>query len=260
MIDRERCIRTEADRFGAVLATTDQGARVPTCPDWTVLDLLKHLTQVHGFWAAVIGDRLTGPAIDEFERTRPALPDDPAQLQDLRRAATADLMNALNGRDSREQAWSWFPPDQTVDFTWRMQTHEATMHRVDAELAAGMPISPIDPDVAVDGISHMMDVMWAWAPIDAARRVTGTVEIRATDTGHRWLANTIRWSGSAWGQTFTDQPGGARVEVGEPGASISGTAENLDLLLWTRADRSIDRLGDPDTLREFQAVLDDGVR
>jgi hypothetical protein len=106
----------------------------------------------------------------------------------------------------------------------------------------------------------MLDVMWAWAPIDAARSVTGTVEIRATDTGHSWLANTIRWSGEAWGQTFTDQPGCARVDVGEPDATISGTAENLDLLVWTRADRNIARFGDPDTLREFQAVLDDGVR
>lgn len=260
MIDRERCIWTESDRFGAVLVATDHRARVPTCPDWNVVDLLKHLTQVHGFWAAVIGDRLTGPAIDEFERKRPALPHDPAQLQDLRREATADLLNALNGRDPSEPAWSWFPPDQTVDFTWRMQTHETTMHRVDAELAAGLPISPIDPEVAADGIGHMLDVMWAWAPVDAARSVTGTVEIRATDTGQSWLANTIRWSGEAWGQTFTDHPGCARVDVGDPDATISGTAEELDLLVWTRADRNIARFGDPDTLNEFQAVLDDGVR
>jgi uncharacterized protein (TIGR03083 family) len=260
MIDRERCIQNESDRFGAVLLATDPGAKVPTCPDWNALDLLKHLTEVHGFWAAVIGDRLTGPAIDEFERTRPALPDDPARLQDLRRAATADLLKSLNGRDPGEQAWSWFPPDQTVDFTWRMQTHEATMHRVDAELAAALAISPIDSEVAADGIAHMVDVMWAWTPIDAARRVTGTVELQATDTGHKWLVNTIRWSGASWGQTFTDQPGCERVEVGEPDATISGTAEDLDLLVWTRADRNIARLGDPDTLSEFQAVLSDGVR
>lgn len=260
MIDREGCIRTESDRFGAVLLASDPAARVPTCPDWNVLDLLKHLTEVHRFWAAVIGDRLTGAGIDEFERQRPALPDDPARLQDLRREATADLLNALNGRDPHEQAWSWFAPDQTVDFTWRMQTHEATMHRVDAELAAGLPISSIDPEVAADGIGHVVDVMWAWAPIDAARNVTGTVELRSTDTGDRWLANTVRWSGVAWGQTFTDQPGCERVEVGESDATISGTAEDLDLLVWTRADRNIARSGDPATLSEFQAVLDDGVR
>ena len=36
-----------------------------------------------------------------------------------------------------------------------MQTHEATMHRVDAELAAGLPIGPINPEVAADGIDHV---------------------------------------------------------------------------------------------------------
>lgn len=260
MIDRERCIRTESDRFGAVVSATDPGARVPTCPDWTVRDLLQHLTEVHGFWAAVIGDRLTGAAISEFEQKRPALPDDPVQLQELRGEATSELLKALNGREPSEPAWSWFAPDQTVDFTWRMQTHETIMHRVDAELAAGLPNSPIDPEIAADGIGHVVDVMWAWAPADIVRTVTGIVEIRASDTGRSWLVNTIRWSGTAWGQTFTGQPGCERVDVGEPDATISGTAEDLDLLVWTRADRNIARSGDPIVLSEFQAVLDAGIQ
>jgi uncharacterized protein (TIGR03083 family) len=260
MIDRERCIRMESDRIGETLGATDLRAMVPTCPDWNALDLLKHVTQVHGFWAAVIGDRLTGSAIEEFERNRPELPDDPVQLQALRLQATVDLLTTLNGRDPSEPAWSWFPPEQTVGFTWRMQTHEATMHRVDAELAAGLPISPIDSEVAADGVSHVLDVMWAWTPVDAVRTVTGTVELQATDTGDRWLANTIRWSGDAWGYVFADQPGCVRVEVGEPDATISGTAESLDLLVWSRADRGIVRRGHPHILSEFQAVLDDGIK
>lgn len=199
MFDRGLHIKTESDRFGAVLAATDPASRVPTCPDWSALDLLKHLTQVHRFWAAVIGDRLSAAAIDEYEKNRPGLPDDRGQLLELRREATADLLAALAGRDPSEPAWSWFPADQTVGFTWRMQTHEATMHRVDAELAAGTSISSIPPEVASDGIDHAIDVMWAWAPTDAERRVTGTIELKATDTGQSWFVNTIRWSGEGVG-------------------------------------------------------------
>lgn len=260
MIDRERCIRSESDRFSAVVGETDPEARVPTCPDWNVRDLLQHLTNVHGFWAAVIGDRLDEAAIEEFERNRPALPDDPAQLQRLRGEATDALLRALMARDPAEPAWSWFPPDQTVGFTWRMQTHEAVMHRVDAELAAGLPISPIAPEIAADGIDHVVDVMWAWAPAGAVRTVTGTVRIEANDVGRSWLVNTIRWSGTAWGQTFTDQPACERVDAGEPDATISGTAAHLDLLVWTRADRDVVRTGAPAVLREFQAVLDAGIQ
>ena len=260
MIDRRRHIQDESDRFGVVLARTDPANRVPTCPDWNAVDLLKHFTQVHQFWAAVIGDRLTGTAVGEFEKSRPALPDDPAQLLDLRHEATADLLTALTDRDPSEQAWSWFPADQTVGFTWRMQTHEATMHRVDAELAAGLPISRIDPEVAADGIDHAVNVMWAWAPAEVERRVTGTIELKATDTSQSWLVKTFRWSGQAWGQTFNAQIGCERAEAGEADATVTGTAEDLDLLIWTRADRTVVRSGDQHALSEFQAMLDDGIQ
>ena len=259
MIDRRRHIHDESDRFGVVLAGTDPGNRVPTCPDWNAADLLRHLAQVHQFWAAVIGDQLDETAVGQFEKSRPALPEDPALLLDLRREATADLLAALSRRDPSDKAWSWFPADQTVDFTWRMQTHEATMHRVDAELTAGLPVSPIDQAVAADGVDHMVDVMWAWVPAGVERRITGTIELKATDTGQSWLVHTFRWSGEAWGQTFEDQVGGMRAQAGEPEATVRGTAEDLDLLVWTRADRAIVRSGDEAALDELQAILDGGV-
>lgn len=92
------------------------------------------------------------------------------------------------------------------------------------------------------------------------RQVTGTIELKATDTHQRWLINMIRWSGQVWGQTFHDQIGSARVDVGTPGASISGTAEDLDLLVWTRADRTVIRSGDEQVLSVFQAMLNDGIQ
>lgn len=216
MIERSRHIAAEADRFAAALDGIDPSTPVPTCPDWAAGDLLKHLTEVHQFWAAVIGDRLTGAAVGEFEENRPQLSDDPAEMQGLRRRATADLLAALESRVPDEEAWSWSEADQSVDFTWRMQTHEATMHRVDAELTAGEEISPIDPQVAGEGIDHVLDVMWNWAPEDAERTVGGVVELRATDSGRTWQVSAVRWTGQAWGQTFTDQPTGARTEGQTP--------------------------------------------
>lgn len=112
-----------------------------------------------------------------------------------------------------------------------MQTHEATMHRVDAELAAGLPISPISTAVAEDGVDHVVDVMWAWAPPEAERRVTATVELLATDSGRRWLVRTFRWSGQAWGQDFADQIGCERADGDVADATIAGTARDLDPLV-----------------------------
>ena len=259
-MDRGRQIQEESDRFGAVLAGCDPSSGVPTCPQWSAVDLLSHFVTVQRFWAVVIGDRLGGAAVADYERSRPPLPEDPATLLELRGQATTELLAALRSRDASEPAWSWFPPDQTVGFTWRMQTHEATMHRVDAELAAGLPISPITTEVAEDGVDHVVNVMWAWAPPEAERRVTGTVELLATDTGRRWLVRTFRWSGQAWGQDFTDQIGCQPADRGEADATISGTAHDLDLLVWTRADTNITRSGRAVVLSELQAMLDDGIQ
>ena len=259
MIDREAVVRAESERFGAVLATTAPAARVPTCPGRDAVDLLQHPTRVHQFWAAVVGERLTGAAVQEFEQRRPALPDDPARLQLARRQATAALLAALRARNPSEAAWSWFPPDQSADFTWRMQTHETTMHRVDAELTAGLPISSIDAEVAGDGVDHVVDVMWAWAPPEAERRRTGTLLLRATDTGRSWLVQTSRWTGPAWGESPTDQIGCSRATGGQPDATVAGTAEDLDLLLWGRAHRDVTRAGEQEALEEFQHVLDHGI-
>jgi uncharacterized protein (TIGR03083 family) len=258
-MDRGRHIQEESDRFGAVLAECDPSSGVPTCPQWTAVDLLSHVVTVQRFWAAVIGDRLSGAAVADYERSRSPLTQDPATLLVLRGQATTDLLTALRSRDASEPAWSWFTPDQTVGFTWRMQTHEATMHRVDAELAAGLPISPITSEVAADGVDHVIDVMWAWAPPEAERRVTGTVELLATDSGRRWLVRTFRWSGQVWGQDFTDQIGCERADRGEADAAVAGTAKDLDLLVWTRADRNVTRSGSDAALVELQAVLDDGI-
>lgn len=259
MIDRGRQIQDESDRFGAVLGACDPARAVPTCPGWTAVDLLSHLVVVQRFWAVVIGERLSGPGVADYERSRTPLPEDPSTLLALRRQATTDLLTALNGQDASAPAWSWFAADQTVGFSWRMQTHEATMHRVDAELAAGLTISPITAEVAEDGVDHVVDVMWAWAPPDAQRQITGTIELVATDSGRRWLVQTFRWSGVAWGRDFTDQIGCEPADRGDPDATVSGTAQDLDLLVWNRADRNITRSGSAQALDEWQAILDVGI-
>lgn len=102
--------------------------------------------------------------------------------------------------------------------------------------------------------------MWAWAPAEVERRVTGTIELHATDTHQSWLVKAIRWSGEAWGQTFNDQIGCERADVGTLDATITGTAADLDLLVWTRADRTVVRSGEQQALSEFQAMLDDGIQ
>ena len=86
------------------------------------------------------------------------------ELLALREQATTALLDQLGRLDDAEPRWTWWPADQTVGFTRRMQTYEATMHRVDAELTAGLSIGTIAPDVAAGAVDHAVDVMWGWLP------------------------------------------------------------------------------------------------
>ena len=43
---------------------------VPTCPDWSVADLVWHLTEVQHFWTHIVTNRPDGPDSDE-EPVRP---------------------------------------------------------------------------------------------------------------------------------------------------------------------------------------------
>ncbi|GAB91651.1 hypothetical protein GORHZ_141_00260 [Gordonia rhizosphera NBRC 16068] len=72
----------------------------------------------------------------------PSRPESIGDMLALRARATDDLGGQLAQHDDADPCWSWWPSDQTVGFTRRMQTYEATMHRVDAEVTASLPVSP----------------------------------------------------------------------------------------------------------------------
>lgn len=253
-------IRAEARRLADVIRGIDAATPVPTCPGWNADDLLWHLTEVHLFWASVVSSGVTSDAeVERLEAAQPPRPTTRAERLDRRERATEDLIAALLSGPLDAPSWSWFPGDKSVGFTERMQTHEATIHRVDAELTAGLPISPIDPEVAGRGIDHVLDVMWNWVPGDATRTPLGVVELRPTDEGPR-LVELYRWTGNAWGNDFVDQIGGGRAPEGAtPVAVIAGPAQELDLLVWSRPATTT-REGDAALLSAFDELIAFGIQ
>ncbi len=250
-MDRIAIIRTEAQRLADVLAMTDLDARCPTCPDWTATDLLWHLTVVHFFWAGVLErNARTESDIAAVEQAKPDRPSAMPDLLALREQATAALCNQLESLDDAEPRWTWWPEDQTVGFTRRMQTHEATFHRVDAELAAGLPISPIASDVAADALDHAVDVMWGWLPDGATYEPRAIVEFVATDVDRRWLVEV----GDA-----NDRPRAVRATAGEPTATVSGSVGDLALWAWTRGG-AVEVSGDSASVPTLNAVVNNGMQ
>ena len=266
--DAVAVIRTEADRMADVVAAADPGARCPTCPEWTVHDLLWHLTEVHLFWGGILArNARTDDDVQAVEQSKPARPETLGELLALRAEATAELAEQLTRLDDTEPRWTWWEADQTVGFTRRMQTHEATMHRIDAELAAGGRVGPIDTAVAEAAVDHCVDVMWGWLPEWGTYRSTATVAFEATDTGRRWVVDVGRWTGTGpeSGNAF-DQPRAVRAGDGaaEPSATVRARAEDLARWAWTRlgpgGDGAVAIEGDEAAVGAIRDLIDNGIQ
>ncbi|QGN31800.1 maleylpyruvate isomerase family mycothiol-dependent enzyme [Microlunatus sp. Gsoil 973] len=260
-MDREAVIGTESDVFAQVLADTAADARVPTCPEWAAGDLLWHLTEVQLFWAGVLGrGARTDADVEAVEQAKPARPATLEESLALRQQATDALLEQLRSLDDAEPRWSWFEADQTVGFTRRMQTYEATMHRVDAELTAGRQISPITPDVAAGAVDHAVDVMWGgWMPDWAQYEKRAVGEFVATDTGQRWLVELGHWFGTGpeSGKEF-DEGMATRATTGTPTITVQAPVTDLALWSWVRGG-SVEIAGRADAQAALDAVISHGM-
>lgn len=230
---------------------------MPSCPDWNAADLLWHLATVQRWWAEVVTARPARP--EEVEHPRPASYDELLAHFDQ---WTDDLSAALEDADPADAAWNW-SDEHTVGFILRRQAHEALIHRVDAELTAGLP-SELDPRLASDGVYEILDVMYggcplwgSWAPGE------GLVRVDATDTGEEIWVRFGTFSGThpETGKSYSGAEDFHVVEAPdgdvEPDVVVDGPAAALDLWLWDRGDDAeISVAGDEATYARFRAVVD----
>lgn len=200
-LDHLAALRREGSRFGEVLADADPTAGVPACADWTVLGLAQHLGRVHRWATANV---LAGGA----RGTRPGDPEPGTDVHAWYAEGLAGLLAALDDPD--RPCWTFLGP-ATAAWWARRQALETLVHRVDAEQAATRP-SPVDDDLAADGIAEVVDLL------HPARLAQGAVDPPEV------------------GLVLTD-PGGARrwvVQGPGPEATVTGPAPALLLLLWGR--------------------------
>lgn len=215
-------------RAAAVAAGPD--ATVPTCPEWTVDRLVRHMAKVHT-WALRALHTDPAGSRPEPERT-PEDWDGLLTWWDERLGAFHDELRDL-GPDA--PAWVFHPDvEPTTAFWARRQAHETAIHRLDAEHAragdgAGVPGLVFEPDFAADGIDEalvlLIPELLGARPPDAE----GTVLFHAADAGRAWLVRL---------------KAGGVTEVGPAGdidadASVVGTADAVYRAAWHRPSTAI---------------------
>ena len=136
----------------------DLTLRVPTCPDWTLRQLITHVGRAQRWAAQIVLTRSPQPvAFREVPDGR--IPDNPAEHAGWLRSGADRLITVL-GEAGDVPVWV-FGHQRPARLWARRMTHETAVHRVDAQIAlddaAGHPDPPpIAPDVAADGIDEWL--------------------------------------------------------------------------------------------------------
>ncbi|MFB9237104.1 maleylpyruvate isomerase family mycothiol-dependent enzyme [Plantactinospora siamensis] len=251
-MDRARyleCLAADERRLRD-LASGDLAAPVPSCPDWTLADLGEHVALVYLHKAVSMRDGRP--------REWPPADREPAPVPLLDRAYR-ELAAEFAARPDAEPSWTWYEPDQTVGFWVRRMAQETVIHRIDAELAAGVPSPEVPADLAIDGIDELLVAFLAYAvdssPEDFAGRLPATERLLLVGTDRRdWL---VRLGPTAVTVTAADP--GVAIGAGSPApdASVRGTPDELLRWLWRRAGDELVRIdGDATAIRDFRLALE----
>ncbi|MFC3571937.1 maleylpyruvate isomerase family mycothiol-dependent enzyme [Streptomyces yaanensis] len=211
------------DREGRLLAAAAEeagaDAKVPTCPEWQVRDLLGHTGMVHRWAAAFVAEGRTS------HHPGGELPDlDGAQLVAWFREGHRHLVDTLSSAAPDLRCWHFLPAPSPLAFWARRQAHETAVHRVDAESARGGTPTAIGVDFAVDGIDELLRGFHARPKSMVRSEDPRVLRVQATDAdGAVW---TVRLS--------TEPPVSERDDAGEADCEVTGPAARLYLALWNR--------------------------
>ncbi|MBW6432942.1 maleylpyruvate isomerase family mycothiol-dependent enzyme [Actinoplanes hulinensis] len=230
-------LRADGPALWDAVAESGPDAVVPGCPDWTVADLTHHVATVLNW---VRGTVPRGVTVRHEGFVHPERPAEWSEALDHLRREITGTIETLEALDPDLPAWNWAPQPKRAVFWHRRMAHEISVHRWDAESAAGRA-TPIETKLATDGVSEILDT---WLPAGKRQGPTdmhGVVHLVGTDAAQEWFVR-LRGTGIALLDTGTILDG----DDHHPRARITGTASDLQLALMGR--KRADQLaltGDP---------------
>ncbi|OLF15748.1 maleylpyruvate isomerase N-terminal domain-containing protein [Actinophytocola xanthii] len=230
-------IARQAAALRAAAVSAGPDAPVPTCPEWRVLDLVRHIARVHN---------MVGHALRSAPESEGVRPDRPPESWDEVLPWWDDQLARMLGtlREVGPDSPAWVfdmtatssPIEPNALFWARRQAHETAVHRLDAEHAkAGsdradaVPSLVFEPRFAADGVDELIVLMVPRKLLRERPQVGGTVLLHAADAGRAWLVEL--------------RPGevpvvGPADEI-DTDASLVGTADAVYRAAWRRPSTAI---------------------
>ncbi|OBG65884.1 maleylpyruvate isomerase family mycothiol-dependent enzyme [Mycobacterium sp. E3339] len=225
--------------FSELFRDVDRSKPVPTCPGWSLDQLLRHVGRGDRWAAQIVRDRL-----EEFldprsvEGGKP--PPDPADAISWLHGGAQRLVDAVELTGVETPVWTFLGP-RPANWWVRRRLHEVAVHRADAAIATGAEFT-LAAEVAADGITEWLERVAIQAGSDGSPLPLeggNTLHLHATDPGlgeaGEWTigvdAGRITWS----------------HEHGKGTAALRGGATELLLAILRRvplADTGIALFGD----------------
>ena len=216
-------ISSAGQRLAEAAAAAGPDASVPSCPDWVVRDLVRHQGGVHRWATGIVAGPRTQPwnvGLDDVVGTWPG--DD--ELIGWFGDGVARLVATLSQAEPDLVCWTFLDAPSPLAMWARRQAHETSVHRVDAELAAGLPVTPFPPRFAADGIDELLTCFITRPGGRLRSDPARLLRVRCTDTADDWLVRI--------------GPERVRTSPGSDAASsdcvVTGAADDLYLALWNR--------------------------
>jgi uncharacterized protein (TIGR03083 family) len=188
-VDFRAALLDQTQAFGELIRSADPSTPVPTCPDWTLKQLFRHVGRGNRWAAQIIAERRSEP-LDPREVRDGKPPDDPDAAIAWLNAGAQQVIAAVDQVGSDCRVWT-FLGLRPAGWWIRRRLHEVVVHHADAALALGVDYTP-PPDLAADAISEWIELMVVQAnrkspPVDGGRRL----HLHATDDG---LGPTGEWT------------------------------------------------------------------
>ena len=225
--------------FAELFRDVDGSTPVPTCPGWSLTQLLRHVGRGDRWAAQIVRDRLD-EALDPRAVEGGKPPPDPADAISWLYGGAQRLVDAVELSGVETPVWTFLGP-RPANWWIRRRLHETAVHRADAAIATGTDFT-LDAGIAADGISEFLERVAIQAgsagtplPLEDGK----TLHLHAGDPG---LGEAGEWTIGVEGGEITWSH-----EHGKGNVALRGGATELLLAMTRRvslADTGIELFGD----------------
>jgi uncharacterized protein (TIGR03083 family) len=213
-------LQHHGDALATKAARAGTQAQVPTCPDWTVRDLLAHTGMVHRWAAENVRD---GRAAFDHNTREPDFPAPEDGVIDWFREGHAGLVRALRDAPDDLDAMTFLAGAGSARHFWaRRQAHETAVHHADAAAALD-EVPAVEPAFALDGIGELLEGFYGRRGGKLLADPPATVRIAPDGADTSWLI-----------ELRPDDRVITRDKTGPADCTVRGAAGDLYLFLWNR--------------------------